>query len=321
LLLGLAGCLACQSQSGPTGSIQFQVAFAGGPGSGAVANVAVDLLTDARSPMAGRVGLGLQRSGARWGALLAGVPEGKRIVVAQAFDGSGTRLYHGEATVQVQAGTTLLLLLTLRPDRAEEGGLVIESLGASSISVDFLSTVSLFAVATEPGPMDIPGFFYSWSASAGSFVGETNQPAVLWQAPPGPEPLVATIGLRVSDRRGASAALAVSIGVHVALENVQVSASINNPPRIDALSARQDDPAAGLVALRVTAHDPDGDQLGYSWSSVDCPGTFVAPVDRAETTFQLGALPPSHSCLLRVTVEDGHGGSAVGQLQVTSGQF
>jgi len=97
----------------------------------------------------------------------------------------------------------------------------------------------------------------------------------------------------------------------VRLENAEVTAVANNWPRIDALAARETVPAAGgIVTLRVSAHDPDRDPLGYSWSSVDVelrkvPRRAPAFLEPDEVPRLLAQLSPRDRVIAAVAVYAG----------------
>jgi hypothetical protein len=87
----------------------------------------------------------------------------------------------------------------------------------------------------------------------------------------------------------------------------------NHPPVLDGISASSNPVApGGQSTVSVTAHDPDGDLLDYSWTA-NC-GRFANP--SVATT--VWTAPQSEGvCNLSVTVSDGRGGSVIGALTLT----
>jgi hypothetical protein len=64
----------------------------------------------------------------------------------------------------------------------------------------------------------------------------------------------------------------------------------------------------------VVAVDPDGEALTYTWSKFSGPGSVVfTPNNLAQMPTSSAAFGAAGTYVLRVTVADGHGGSAVSE--------
>jgi len=265
----------------------------------------------------------LELSGPRRSAQIDRVPPGRWRVVADAFGVSGAHLFQGSGEVIVASGRTALLAMNLRPlsDPAPGRSLpLVESIAASTDSVEFGESVQLVATIGDTDPAELPFLISSWSASSGSDLGTASGLNASWRAPPGSEPSVARVTYRVTDFKGAAAALTLPIGVHVGVAAAEVFADLNRWPQLRALEASDAAaPEGGVCSLKAIAEDPDGDVLHYAWSSVDCPGMFLGTTTHPSTAFQLGALPAGGSCSLSVSVSDGRGGSAAGSVRLTPG--
>jgi hypothetical protein len=97
----------------------------------------------------------------------------------------------------------------------------------------------------------------------------------------------------------------------------QVEVVFNAAPRVDSLVSSSGRVSSGApVTLQVTASDPDGDVLGFSWTS-SCPGTFDH-LDKDQVTFVCGRLATGMNCTFEVAVSDGHGGAGKGRLILSS---
>jgi hypothetical protein len=96
-------------------------------------------------------------------------------------------------------------------------------------------------------------------------------------------------------------------GNHDPVFLVQPSASTSNLPE------------GQTTQLSVTADDPDGDSLGYAWTQLSPAtpqGTFSSRTAR-NPTWVAPAVASDTPVVLQVSVNDGHGGSAVASLTLT----
>ena len=302
------------------GAIQLSVGLLPGPVD-QVRRVTARVLDLDHQPLSPPIQLDLAQESGRWNGLLSDVPSGSHIVSAEAFAEDGTRLYHGEAQVDVPEGDTLHTFLQLAPDGGpQDHSPYITSVSISSITANFGETLSMVAVVGDPDPADVPRLTYAWSATAGTFLDPTDALSTRWQAPPGPDPLVVTLTFQVTDPSHLSAVISIDIGVRTSEGTAVATAVVNSWPRIDSATAQVSLASVGGIAdLSASAHDPDGDPIQYRWSAGSCPGLFLTPTDQPTAQFQLGELPLATSCGLKVTVDDGRGGSDQATLLLSSG--
>ena len=184
---------------------------------------------------------------------------------------------------------------------------------ASPSSVTGVVLVQLSVTATDPNSDSLT---YSWTQEPASPVGSFSSATVArptWSSPTVTTATHFTLKVTVSDGKGGT--VQGQVGVDVAPPQ-----ATNNSP---VLSSGPSTSAATInsqqfVNLSVSASDPDGDTLTYSWSQSPASpvGTFssstvtnpkwTAPAVTTDTTFQL-----------RVIVSDGKGGTVGGSVAVT----
>jgi hypothetical protein len=289
------------------------VAFAAGGDPEAVASV-VAVVRGATPPV-----VALDRVDG-WTALVANVLAGTQPVTVEARGADGGLLFAGGGAAPVREGATSALLLTLRPPNAGDGVPIVTALAADGTTVGFGGSVALRAAVADPDPADAGHLAISWTASAGTFSGDTGAASVRWIAPPGPTPQSVEVRITVTDPAGRSATRSVWIGVGLSLLGEDVVAEANSWPRLLGAWADATVYSAGaVVQLHADATDPDGDPLGFRWDAGTCAGVFVtSPRDR-NAAFQLGDLGGAASCALGVTVQDGRGGVATGSVTLAEG--
>jgi hypothetical protein len=310
LLLSLAACTAQ-----PTGSVQFAASVQQALSANDVTRVKV---TVSASDMSSLV-VDMAQSDGSWGGLIGNIPAGSnRSFLAEAFDSSGTLRFQGQTSgVAIPANQTTALAITLQqtppPTPYGNEAPIIESLVASSTSVQTGGTVSLTATVRDPNTGDT--LTLAWSASGGSF-SDASAATTTWTAPSSIS--LQTLTLTATDSQGTAVSVSLAINVvsgastHADLNFVfnawpvvsKVSASLNR------LQAGQSTTVSALVS------DGDGDALSYQWTA-SCAGTW-SNATSSTATFVPSAIPAGacNNCQLTVTVRDGRDGQSTGFLNL-----
>jgi len=116
-------------------------------------------------------------------------------------------------------------------------------------------------------------------------------------------------------------ALAATIAAAACGDDVgsaEVSTALNAHPMVEAIVPDPTRIDVGETTwLELVASDPDGDALEAAWDA-DCAGTFEDPY-ALSPSFTLDAATAGDSCTLSVTVTDGRGGEAEGEVVVETG--
>nr|WP_257461007.1 kelch repeat-containing protein [Archangium lipolyticum] len=301
----------CTASSSDTGSAQFAVSMRQALDSN-VSRVSVTSRADGIPS----VTVELAPTNGVWGGVIGNIPAGaNRSFIAQAFDSSDTLVFEGAVSgVTISAGQATLVAITLQqinePLPFENEAPLIESLIASSTSVLVGGSISLQATARDPNPGD--SLSYAWSSSAGSF-SSSSAPATSWTAPlsTGIQKLTFT----VTDSGGLSSSIALAINViqSAGEGEAKLSISFNSSPLVASVIATPTQLAVGQrTAVSVSASDPDGDSLSYSWSAT-CAGTWAnASSNAAQFTPSEVPAGACNNCRLIVSVSDGHEGQNTG---------
>ncbi|HYO54621.1 fibrinogen-like YCDxxxxGGGW domain-containing protein [Archangium sp.] len=311
MLLSLA---ACTSQ--PTGSVQFAASVQQALSSNDITRVKV---TVSASDMPSRV-VELAKSNASWGGLIGNLPAGSnRSFLAEAFDSSGTLRFQGQtAGVTITANQTIAVAITLQevpppPPYGNEAP-VIDSLVASTTSVQTGASLSLTATVHDPNPGDT--LTLAWTASGGTFSAPTAA-TTSWTAPASTG--IQTLTLTVTDSQGAvvSVSLAVNVISGATTGNASLDISFNLWPVVSKVSASLNRLDAGQsTSVSANASDADGDALSYLWTAT-CPGTWTDATSSA-ASFVPSSVPAGvcNNCRLIVTVQDSRGGQTTGSLSL-----
>lgn len=312
--LSLAGC----STQEPTGSAQFFGSIQQAASASEVTRVVVTITAP---DMPGRTEA-LTKTEGLWSGTLSYLPAGTgRTFTAEAFDASGTRLFQGQATgVTLLAGETTVVTLTLQqvnpPALFDNSVPCIDSLIASSNTVTPGGTLNLQSTAHDPDPGDT--LTYAWTASAGGFASPSSL-STPWTAPSTLGPV--TLTFTVTDSKGASAALSLTIQVQASPGSARVNVSLNTWPEVARMTALPSRVSVGETTTVVaTASDNDGDTPSYQWMA-GCAGTWTN-VTSATARFTPSAQPAGDTCgncSLTVTVKDGRGGQTTGTLRICVG--
>lgn len=173
--------------------------------------------------------------------------------------------------------------------------------------------VMLSLEATDP---DGDALTYEWLQAPATPAGTFNDPSLpspVWTAPPVTAATSFQLAVTVSDGKEGTIRRAVTVLVRPASPANRLPALAAGTPRASPSSVTGSVP----VQLTLSATDPDGDSLTYSWSQepaapvgsfsgrfVPSP-TWTAPVVSSTTRFTL-----------RVSVSDGRGGTVPGQVEV-----
>jgi hypothetical protein len=302
-----------------------------------VARVALTLTGDGiATPLAQDVP---HATGAAWQALVESVPTGgDRTISIVAFDGHGAQVA-SESVDRLAIGSAQPTVVAIMLDSTPGKGPRIDHVVASSVADGW----ALRAAAHSSIPI---GFV--WSASEGTFDDATSA-TPSWRAPNTGD---SELRLVAKDFSGAFAGVSFMLaggngggngadggnggggggggggsssssstssgGGAGPTGSASVTATMNTWPIVDLVNAtptRID--VGGTTALTTTAHDPDGDPLGYAWSA-QCTGSFdnaSSPTPR----FLLAAAPAQQTCALVVSVTDGKGGSNQGTFSIQTG--
>jgi N-acetylneuraminic acid mutarotase len=314
LLLCLAACTSPPSE--PTGSVQFAASTQQALSANDITRVKV---TVAAADMSSRI-VELAKSNGTWGGLIGNIPAGSnRSFLAEAFDASGIKRFEGQTSgVTITANQTTAVAITLQelapPPPYTNEAPVIDSLVASSTSVQTGSSLSLTATVHDPNAGDT--LTLAWTASGGTF----SAPAAAttsWTAPSSPG--VQTLTFTVTDSQGAavSVSLVVNVTSGTSTGNAAINISFNLFPTVSRVSASLNRLDAGQsTTVSATASDADGDSLSYQWAAT-CPGTW-SNATSSSASFVPSSVPAGlcNNCQLTVTVQDGRGGQTTGALNL-----
>lgn len=223
--------------------------------------------------------------------------------------------------VQITSKSTQFVALVLQQNAAKwppgtfaDRAPVVESIRASAFDVDSGDPsvpLVLAAVATDAdGAADLASM--AWSATyapplpqgvAPGVFGAPAAAATTWTPPLDYEGLV-TFTFAATDRKGATASLSVALAVSPrnGRGTLVVIVSLNNAPDVTRVTAAPSQLAPGATTtLTVTATDPDGDPLAYTWSDGGCGGAFGDATDNA---IAYTAPPSPSACAITVVVRD-----------------
>jgi hypothetical protein len=205
----------------------------------------------------------------------------------------------GQATVDVAP-----------PDNQNRQPVLTAGPSTSSSAINSQQSVNLSASASDA---DGDTLTYSWSQTPASPAGAFSNASVAnpsWTAPAVTADTTFQMRVTVSDGRG---------GVTSGTVNVTVRAPINRPPTISQAPSANPTSVTGSapVQLAVTATDPDGDTLTYSWSQQPATpaGTFSSTSVR-NPTWLSPVVTSAMRFTLGVTISDGRGGSVQGTVAV-----
>ncbi len=259
--------------------------------------------------------------GSGWSGTVADIPPGAdRTFTGRAYDALDVLIYEGEAAgVTVIADEMSLVTIFMQqvepPDPYYNTAPRFTGLSVSAYSVAPGGTISLSVTAEDPDPGD--SLTYAWSAGSGTF-STPDSPSTDWTAPASSGSIL--LQVHASDDSGATAVLEIGITVANGLGSAYVGVDINTAPEITSLVPNPTRIDVGETAyLDLTASDPDGDGLSYSWSVTGCTGTFDDPTGEDPGFTLEDAVPGWTDCLLSVTVSDRRGASNTATVSIASG--
>jgi hypothetical protein len=309
----LSACTEPGTSTGQNARADIQVSLSQGLDSGNVVRISVVVEGPGISPP---IIAELTRNASGWSGVIQDIPAGAdRFFTATGYDAGSVPLYKGQAgPISVLSNSTVSVGIMLQPVNPpppfENVAPIIESLVASSNPVQPGATLTLTARALDPNPGDT--LSYGWSAPAGTF-GSPGSVSTSWTAPANEG--VMRIALEVKDSRGASSTL--SLDIHVlnpsSVGSATVTTRFNAWPTISSMAGTPSPLVPGVpTKLFVSAVDPDGDALLFSWSA-SCPGAFDNPT-LPQPSFTLADPNTSDGCTFSVMLSDGRGGQQRGSL-------
>ena len=312
--LALAGVLGCTAPK-DTGSAQINVRSTNQALITDIDSVEVTITGAGISPPIVELLPGDPISG--WSGMINDIPVGTdRTFAGAAYDGT-TAIYAGEASpVNIlpddMALVTLFLVDLAPPPPYFNSAPRITGLTVSAYELLPGETATLTVTAIDP---DGDPLTYLWSGSAGTW-GTPTAATTTWTAPmtAGTVPL----HVAVSDPSGTAATLDITMAVGSGMGSAFVNIDINTSPEVLSMVPAPTQIEVGDNSyVDLTATDPDGDLLSYSWTA-SCMGSYD-DVTIEDPAFTLDELPSPNECDLTVTITDGKGGVNSGTVNMPVG--
>ena len=174
----------------------------------------------------------------------------------------------------------------------------IDKVTATPSSVDEGSSVTLAVTASDP---DGDTLSYAWSQTpanpAGTFSAGADAAHQVWKAPILSQSTTFSLKVTVTDSKGGSAEATTDV-------QVANNPALNRKPVVSDLSLPASVVAGDTIDLNVTASDPDGDPLTYSWTVSDTGGSLTGETT-SSANWSSGDLGAAKSYTFTVTVSDG----------------
>ena len=252
-----------------------------------------------------------------WSGLVEDIPAGDdRVFHAYAYDADNNVIYNGEAVgVTIVDGETAQVVIYLQqyapPDPFTNSVPRFESVVISSNQVAPNHSIDLVAYATDP---DDDPLTYAWSATGGTFDDDTSA-STTWTAPAITGVYTLTVSATDPYASVATVNFDIDVEIYYADGDAEVSINVNTWPVVQGLVPTPTSMAVGdSIDLDLTASDPDGDTLQYSWSA-NCTGTFD-DATAEDPAFTLTADNYGEDCTLTATITDGRGGTNTASIGV-----
>ncbi len=207
----------------------------------------------------------------------------------------------GTATVQVSDTYGRYAINTIPVDTAGNSAPAIDGYRITPNPVIPGGTMTAAVSANDP---DGYALSYTWTASTGWTI--TGNGVTATVTAPAAYAASGTAAVTVDDGHGGTASLSIPLGTIG-----------NSAPVIDGFSAVPNPvPRGGTMAIDVTATDPDGDTLSYTWQASD--GWTIAT---GQGTSGITVTAPDEygaPGTVTVTVDDGHGGTVSWNIGVST---
>ncbi len=231
-------------------------------------------------------------------------------VQADAYDAGGALIYSGSAgpfQVDLNQTTfvgTILAQSTTPPTPFQNTAPRINAVYVSSLELPLEGTARVMVAASDRDPGSV--LTYAWAATGGWF-DDPASPRTTFHAPAVDG--YVTLTIIVTDERGAAARASFQIVAGNPTGTISADVMFNSHPDVTSVTA---DPGQVTgwepVAVSVTATDPDGDPLTYTWGSSNCYGWFTDPSSPSTTFTPYYSYSMDGACDLYVSVTDGRGG-------------
>jgi hypothetical protein len=348
-MLAVAGCSGNANSSPSTrGSVKISTAVVGQSQS-QIDHVTLTISggTPALSPAI--VASLVKTDATHWSAFVSSIPAGTGYTFT--VDGYGpaptnTHLYAGSAVASITAGGTTQVTVMAQEVNPTPGATthtpVIDSFTASAVLVQPGAAVNVAVTAHDP---DGNAMTYAWTDTCAGTFAPANASATVWTAPATVPATPCQLSVRIADainQTSVTAYLVIQVQTST-VGNGQVNAQFNTYPVVTLVKLDEyivqagQAPTAGVPAnlpvgitadVMVTATDPDGDPLTYTYVSSCGSATFTPPGSVGPAVGN-GATPnqtrffftdPKGNCSVSVSVSDGRGGTTTGVVVMAGAQ-